>query len=430
MILKSFCSEALLTRKGPLPRTSACLSSTPFVPGSEKPEVSPKGRKPEPEGGQGSREHTRTTNTTFIFLPPHRTSPGLTQPSEQQLQPSRASGGIASPQDPPCGGQVARAQVSAGAAESQARADIEGLSTPFSLSARVDALNQQCLETIAMLDIQQQKLIQESMCLKSGSTEVTGLELAVLGACVCNHPGGQPCSCSKTAATARKQLLQLKQELDLLKKSKEEAYIMADAFRIAFEQQLMRRNEETLKLMQVNKICKKSTKWLNWKHPKDDGFVSQKKNFGQKLMDILTSEANSKKKEELDNHQEIFRILIDLLNDKEEALAHQRKVSYMLARELEEKDAMKNKDQEPVKEDSPCENHSSQTSESPSLFDPICSNFHIFNSRNCICSVLNHNIDASSLGTLKKSHSLPSRVRFFEEIQVEETYEITTGSSL
>ncbi|XP_056680918.1 coiled-coil domain-containing protein 125 [Monodelphis domestica] len=293
-------------------------------------------------------------------------------------------------------------------------------------------LNQQCLETIAMLDIRQQKLIQESMCLKSGSTEVTGLELAVLGACVCNHPGGQPCSCSKTAAMARKQLLQLKQELDLLKKSKEEAYIMADAFRIAFEQQLMRRNEETLKLMQVNKICKKSTKWLNWKHPKDDGFVSQKKNFGQKLMDILTSEANSKRKEELDNHQEIFRILIDLLNDKEEALAHQRKVSYMLARELEDKDAIKkSKDQEPVKADSPCENHSPPTSDPPRFFDPpICSDFHILSRRNCICSVLNHNIDATSVGTLKKSRSLPSRVRFFEEIQVEETYKITTGSSL
>ncbi|XP_043835405.1 coiled-coil domain-containing protein 125 [Dromiciops gliroides] len=275
-------------------------------------------------------------------------------------------------------------------------------------------LNQQCLESVAMLDMNQQKLVQESMCLKGGSTEVTGLELAVLGACICNHPGGQPCSCAKTAATARKQLLQLKQELEMLRKSKEEAYIMADAFRIAFEQQLMRRNEQTLRLTQINRICKKPTKWLNWKHLKDDGFVSQKKNFGQKLMSIL--EANSKKMEELDNPQEIFRILIDLLNDKEEALAHQRKVSYMLARELEEKDAVKkNKEYEPVKEDSPSENHLPQTSEPPSLLDPVCTNFHILNSRNCICSVPNHKIDETSTGTLQKSHSLPSRIRFFEE---------------
>ncbi|XP_068941115.1 coiled-coil domain-containing protein 125 isoform X1 [Petaurus breviceps papuanus] len=289
-------------------------------------------------------------------------------------------------------------------------------------------LNQQCLESVAMLDIKQQKLVQESMCLTGDSTEVTGLELAVLGACICTHPGGQPCSCARTAATARKQLLQLKQELEMLRKSKEEAYIMADAFRIAFEQQLMRRHEQTLRLTQMNKICKKPTKWLNWKHLKDDGCALQKKNFGQKLIGIL--QAKSKKIEELDNPQEIFRILIDLLNDKEEALAHQRKVSYMLARELEEKDALKNKDHELGKEDSPSENHSPQTSDLPSFFDPTCSNFHILNSRNCICSVPNHRIDETSTRTLQKSYSLPSRVRLFEESEVEETDEIRIESGL
>ncbi|XP_074138307.1 coiled-coil domain-containing protein 125 [Sminthopsis crassicaudata] len=285
-------------------------------------------------------------------------------------------------------------------------------------------LNQQCLESVAMLDIKQQKLVQENMSLKGGPTEVTGLELAVLGACICNHPGGQPCSCAKTAAAARKQLLQQKQELEMLRKSKEEAYIMADAFRIAFEQQLMRRNEQTLRFMQINKICKKSTKWLNWKHLKDDGFVLQKKNFGQKLLSIL--EANSKKMEELDNPQEIFRILVDLLNDKEEALAHQRKVSYMLARELEEKDAeKKNKDHEHMKEDSLSENYSPPNPDASSLFDCECSNVHILNCRNCVCSVPNQKIDTISTGTLQKSHSLPSRIKFFEE-----TDEIRTESGL
>ncbi|XP_051848641.1 coiled-coil domain-containing protein 125 isoform X2 [Antechinus flavipes] len=277
-------------------------------------------------------------------------------------------------------------------------------------------LNQQCLESVAMLDIKQQKLVQENMSLKGDPTEVTSLELAVLGACICNHPGGQPCSCAKTAAAARKQLLQQKQELEMLRKSKEEAYIMADAFRIAFEQQIMRRNEQTLRFMQFNKICKKPTKWLNWKHLKDDGFVLQKKNFGQKVLSIL--DANSKKMEELDNPQEIFRILVDLLNDKEEALAHQRKVSYMLARELEEKDAeKKNKDHQHMKEDSLSENYSPPNPDPSSLFDCECSNVHILNCRNCVCSVPNQKIDTTSTGTLQKSHSLPSRIRFFEETE-------------
>lgn len=56
-----------------------------------------------------------------------------------------------------------------------------------------------------------------------------------------------------------------------MQKSKEEAYIMADAFRIAFEQQLMRKNDQALRLTQMDKMCKKATKGTDWKHLKDDG---------------------------------------------------------------------------------------------------------------------------------------------------------------
>ncbi|KAF6123444.1 coiled-coil domain containing 125 [Phyllostomus discolor] len=134
------------------------------------------------------------------------------------------------------------------------------------------SLNGQYLEALAMLDIKQQKMVQETTCNdKSDFTEASGLELAVLGACLCHGPGGSPCSCAKMAASAQKMLLQLKQELELLQKSKEEAYIMADAFRIAFEQQLMRKNDQALRLTQMDKVCKKETKWINWKQVKEDG---------------------------------------------------------------------------------------------------------------------------------------------------------------
>lgn len=132
-------------------------------------------------------------------------------------------------------------------------------------------LNQQCLEFLAMLDVKQQKVIQQNMSWnKSDLTDVTGLELAVLGACTCSASGGQPCSCAKMSAVTRKQLLQLKQEIELLKKSKDEAYIMADAFRIAFEQQLMQRKDQALRLAEVNKI-KKETKFISWRRLKEDG---------------------------------------------------------------------------------------------------------------------------------------------------------------
>ncbi|XP_025025953.1 coiled-coil domain-containing protein 125 [Python bivittatus] len=204
------------------------------------------------------------------------------------------------------------------------------------LKSENQLLEQQHLEMIAMLDVKQQKFVQDNMSLsKSGVTEVTGLELAVLGACACNGPEGEPCSCAKMSAATRKQLLQLKQEFELLKKSKEEAYIMADAFRIAFEQQLMRRKDQAFRLAQMSKICRKETKTAKWKSTKE---YEKRKSLGEKLMGMLASGTDSKTVEELDNPLEIIRMLIDLLNDKEEILAHQRKVSYMLARALEDKE--------------------------------------------------------------------------------------------
>ncbi|NXV48853.1 CC125 protein, partial [Uria aalge] len=209
------------------------------------------------------------------------------------------------------------------------------------LKAENSILNQQCLEFLAMLDVKQQKVVQENMSLnKSDITDFTGLELAVLGACTCNTSGGQPCPCAKMAAVTRKQLLHLKQELENLKKSKDEAYVMADAFRIAFEQQLMQRKDQALRLAEVIKI-KKETKFINWRRLKDDGRVKlqgNKNSLGQKLSILLSSDGDCRKVEELDNPHEILKMLIDLVNDKEEALAHQRKVSYMLARAMEMKE--------------------------------------------------------------------------------------------
>ncbi|XP_074850320.1 coiled-coil domain-containing protein 125 [Carettochelys insculpta] len=275
-------------------------------------------------------------------------------------------------------------------------------------------LNQQCLEFLAMLDVKQQKIIQENMSInKSGFMEITGLELAVLGACTCKAPGGEPCYCAKMSAATRKQLLQLKQECEALKKAKEEAYIMADAFRIAFEQQLMQRKDQALRLTQVNKICKKETKFINWKRLKEDGLMLQgnKKNLGQKLTGMLISDTDCRKMEELDNPHEILRMLIDLLNDKEEALAHQRKVSYMLARAMEEKEDSSKQ----TKENSlsgvsiTLNNRQCTASESQESADPAYSWCQNLGSQDNTCSILNTKIHQNFSRALKKSHSWPSR---------------------
>ncbi|KAF7471989.1 coiled-coil domain-containing protein 125 isoform X1 [Marmota monax] len=276
-------------------------------------------------------------------------------------------------------------------------------------------LNKQYLEALAILDIKQQKMAQENMCRdKNDFTEVSGLELAILGACLCHGPGGSPCSCARMAASTHKLVLQLKNELELLQKSKEEAYTMADAFRIAFEQQLMRKNDQALRLTQMDKMCKKATKQINWKHLKEDGDSSQrsKKTLGQKLLDMLPSENSSKRTEDQDDPQAVFRMLIDLLNDKEEALAHQRKVSYMLARALEEKDtaSKENKNKNLMKENFLLKNLWPKTSEFSLLHDPVHSSVQIINSVGCICSIQQPQLDPNNTRTLKRAHSLPSGI--------------------
>ncbi|KAM7231139.1 hypothetical protein CapIbe_017584 [Capra ibex] len=279
-------------------------------------------------------------------------------------------------------------------------------------------LNQQYLEVLAMLDIkQQQKMAQEDTCQdRSGFTEVSGLELAVLGACLCHRPRGSPCACAKLAASTRKMLLQLKWELELLQKSKEEAYIMADAFRIAFEQQLMRKNDQALRLTQMDKMCKKATKWIGWQHLKEDGSLSQgsKKTLGQKLLGMLRSENSSKSTNDQDDPQEIFKMLIDLLNDKEEALAHQRKVSYMLARALEDKDTTSKeiKERNSMKDSFTLKNPWQKILEFPVSCDPVHPSVQIFNSVGCICSIQHFQTDQKYARTLKRSCSLPSNIMY------------------
>ncbi|KAM9262914.1 coiled-coil domain-containing protein 125 [Morus bassanus] len=279
------------------------------------------------------------------------------------------------------------------------------------LKAENAILNQQCLEFLAMLNVKQQKVVQENMSLnKSDITDFTGLELAVLGACTCNTSRGQPCPCAKMAAVTRKQLLHLKQEIENLKKSKDEAYVMADAFRIAFEQQLMQRKDQALRLAEVVKI-KKETKFINWRRLKDDGCVKlqgNKNSLGQKFSGLLSSSVDCRKVEELDNLHEILKMLIDLVNDKEEALAHQRKVSYMLARAMEMKEDVLEQDGTLGSR-----RHEAQGSSGP--LHACCQNLC---SQNSVSSVPSAKTFQNPVKTLQKSHSWPSAITHCEDSNV------------
>ena len=51
------------------------------------------------------------------------------------------------------------------------------------------------------------------------------LQLAVLGSCLCHGLGGSPCACAQMAASARKMLLKLKQEVSYYQNTKSFGFV-------------------------------------------------------------------------------------------------------------------------------------------------------------------------------------------------------------
>ncbi|XP_073321541.1 coiled-coil domain-containing protein 125 [Pagrus major] len=192
------------------------------------------------------------------------------------------------------------------------------------LRAENSALSRQCMELLSMLDVKEQRAYQGTKPQFSPERDASVLELAVLGACRCLGTA-EACPCSRTAAASRKQLIQLQQELDAQCSRREEALMVADAFRIAFEQQLRKRSEHFLLLAEANT--------MKFHHYKGEGVSrSPLVSVSQKLRGLLPSSLDVKMPDDL--LETLYRLL-DLLNDKEEALAHQRKVSIMLAHSAE-----------------------------------------------------------------------------------------------
>nr|XP_055055091.1 coiled-coil domain-containing protein 125 isoform X2 [Misgurnus anguillicaudatus] len=185
------------------------------------------------------------------------------------------------------------------------------------------SLNQKCIELLSMLSAKEREDFQSSQPSCSLGTD-SSLELAVYGACQCSFNGCEPCSCARRAAASRKQVLHLKQEVEQQQKRKEEAYAMMDAFRIAFEQQLRRVGE--------NMLCQAETSKKQTHIQRHERGRKGSLTVAERLKRFLPAVMEGKMPTD---SNETLHVLLDLLSDKEEALAHQRKVSYMLARNTE-----------------------------------------------------------------------------------------------
>lgn len=103
--------------------------------------------------------------------------------------------------------------------------------------------------------------------------------------------------------------------------------MVADAFRIAFEQQLRRKSDNFLLLAEKDRHTSRPHKTERGVDKRNSVSVAQR------LRAMLPSNTEVKL---VDDPTETLHRLLDLLNDKEEALAHQRKVSLMLAHNAKE----------------------------------------------------------------------------------------------
>ncbi|XP_028314390.1 coiled-coil domain-containing protein 125 [Gouania willdenowi] len=221
------------------------------------------------------------------------------------------------------------------------------------LRAQNAALRREYLELLSLLSVRDQVLYQKTKPPYSPESDAHVLELAVLGACQCLGVN-EVCPCSRNAAASRKQVVLLHQELDAQHSRREEALMVADAFRIAFEQQLKKRSEHLLLLAETSV------------YKAEGGSRSPLISVRQKLRSLLPSSVDVKRPEEL---LETLYKLMDLLNDKEEALAHQRKVSLMLAhsaKELQKKlssDETRMEPQQPQQDSSENEENQENSSE-------------------------------------------------------------------
>ncbi|ESO89809.1 hypothetical protein LOTGIDRAFT_124546, partial [Lottia gigantea] len=108
-------------------------------------------------------------------------------------------------------------------------------------------------EILALMDVKEKLKYEKS---KSQSAEdqygnFSATELAVLGACRCRGSDPQPCGCAHAAASLKRDIIKLREEIDLQKQRTEETYLTVDAYRKAFEEQLSKNKVLSVKLSEL-----------------------------------------------------------------------------------------------------------------------------------------------------------------------------------
>ncbi|XP_052773021.1 coiled-coil domain-containing protein 125-like isoform X2 [Mya arenaria] len=207
------------------------------------------------------------------------------------------------------------------------QASLEGRTDELrSLTASKMALSRENDELLALLDVQERARYEQTR--SPGAAEesyghFSSMELAVLGACRCRISTPDPCGCALAAANLKKDIVHLKTELSQYKARRDEAYHTVDAYRKAFDEQL-----------QKNKALNCQLANLSLGRTADGGHTG--KNKAKLALRWLIGSLNDDELSEGESsgcnmtEYELITYLTEMLNEKNEALAHQKLAAQIL----------------------------------------------------------------------------------------------------
>ncbi|XP_070539917.1 coiled-coil domain-containing protein 125-like isoform X2 [Ptychodera flava] len=217
-------------------------------------------------------------------------------------------------------------------------------------------------ELIAMMDVRERLTYEKHRSTTDSTyTENSIAELSILGACRCRVTNPEPCGCARAAAHLKKENGKLQDQIEEMKKSVEDSQVLADAYRMGFEEQLSRNrnlNRKVAEWLQRKQTMKAKKKGLGLMD-KIEQLRNGNGNKVDKTQDSVT-QSDQKVPSEADNattvhdctvpfeiyqgeDSDIVSTLAELLNDKCEALAHQKMVARMLARKTQDLEESVNK---------------------------------------------------------------------------------------
>ncbi|CAC5383379.1 unnamed protein product [Mytilus coruscus] len=223
------------------------------------------------------------------------------------------------------------------------------------VAAQNKGLSRERDELLALLDVKERERYMKT-CSRSSDdhyNNYTSAEIAVLGACKCRVTSPEPCGCAHAAAHLRQEVSRLKSQVESHKKRKKEVMLTVDAYRQAFEEQLQKNKVFLSQLTSMavpgtNKLDRAKAVFRFLLETLNDGKYYNNGNQFVKYDLMRRTVSNSKlgvcmENGEVDNRpltdRELVLVLTQILHERNEAYAHQKIASQVLAEKVQQLEA-------------------------------------------------------------------------------------------